>query len=290
MNDPLAPHPSIPRDVPPWERLRAIVAHLRGPDGCPWDREQTHATIRAALLEECHEVIDAIDRDHPGDLREELGDLLLHVLLHSRIAEEAGRFDIDQVVDTLAEKLVRRHPHVFGPQPLDDSDAVIRQWEEIKRAEKRHDSHADTLASVPRSLPALLRAEKLQRRASRLGLDWTRTRDVIEKTREELDEFAAAAATPDPDPRRLADEIGDLLFSAVNLARFAGADPELALHASAERFVQRIRHIERRLAADRRSFQDCSPEELDALWRQAKAALDTGPTAHDDDDGRDRRV
>ena len=263
-----APVP-IPTDGAPWDRLRALVARLRAPGGCPWDREQTHGSIRSALLEECHEVIDAIDREHAGDLREELGDILLHVVLHARIAEEAGHFDIDAVVETLIEKLIRRHPHVFGAHALPDSQAVLRQWEEIKQAEKEHADTADALASVPRTLPALLRAERIQRRASRLGLDWEQPGAVIDKVREELDEVRGALDAGDA--AALAAEIGDLLFAVVNLARLLHTDPELALHASAERFIGRVRGVERRLRASGHTFADRSPAELDAFWEQTKS-------------------
>lgn len=250
------------------EGLRAIVARLRAPDGCPWDREQTHATLRAALIEECYEVVDAIDAADDGNLREELGDLLLHVVMHAQMAEERGGFGFDGVADEICEKLVRRHPHVFGDVPLADSAEVLRRWEEIKRAEKAERTSA--VDGVPRGLPALMAALKVQKKAARVGFDWDEVEPVLEKVVEETAEVREAMG--EGDPEALTEEIGDLLFSVVNLARKLHVDPELALRAATGKFVRRFQSVESAVEAGGRRVEDCSLNELDAVWEAQKAA------------------
>lgn len=248
-------------------QLRDIVARLRAPDGCPWDREQTHASLRPGLIEEAHEVIEAINSGDDANLREELGDLLLQVVMHSQIAAEEGRFDFDAVAQGIAEKLVRRHPHVFGADKLQSSGAVLKRWDELKRAEKGK-AHKSLLDGISGGLPALMRAEKVQKRAARVGFDWPEAAPVIEKLREEIAEVEAEIATA---PERLEDEIGDLFFSVVNLSRKLKIDAEVALHRATDKFVGRFRQLER-LAQERGLvLEKMSLPELDALWDEVKA-------------------
>ena len=207
-------------------RLRAIMHRLRAPGGCPWDAEQTHESLVTNLIEEAYETVDTIQRGDHEHLKEELGDLLLQVIFHSELAEEAGRFNLDDVARGISDKLVRRHPHVFAQSDAATSDAVLQQWDEIKRAEKGHEEKP-YLHGVGKGLPALLRAAKLQKKASKVGFDWPDQAGVIAKMREELDELEAAIASGDE--RHVNEELGDLLFSVVNLARFRKLDPEVLM-------------------------------------------------------------
>ena len=241
------------------------MARLRSPTGCPWDREQTHRTIRHNLIEETYEALDALDSGNVPAFRDELGDILLQVVFHSQIASEAGQFDFDGVAQTIAEKLLRRHPHVFGKGKAADSRAVLQQWEAIKKTEKK--SHS-IYAEVPRSLPALLKADKIQRQASRVGFDWKQVNDVVAKVEEELREVKAALASGNR--RHVAEELGDLLFATVNLARFEKFDPEDLLNQTIHKFVQRFQQIERAVHKRGQRLEDCSLAELDALWDAAK--------------------
>jgi len=247
-------------------RLREIVARLRAPDGCPWDREQTHSSLRALLVEECHEVIDAIERSDDANLREELGDLLLHVVMHAQMAEERGAFDLEHVAAEICEKMIRRHPHVFGDSAASNSEEVLLQWDAIKRKEKGVDS--GVLDGVAASLPALLRAQTLQKKAARVGFDWPDAEPVFAKLGEETAEIREAVSVNDP--AAIESEIGDLLFSAVNLARKLGVDAETALAGANKRFSARFRRIEETLRAQGRRPEDAPLEELDRLWEQAK--------------------
>jgi len=243
-----------------------VVARLRAPGGCPWDREQTHQTLRTHLLEETYEVLDALDVDDMGKLQEELGDLMLQILLHAQIATEDGDFKLIDALQHIIEKLVRRHPHVFGNETVRDADEVLRHWEQIKRQE-RGDEFASLLSGVPRSLPALSQALEMQRRAARVGFDWQSPAPVEAKVMEELDEFCRA-----PDPERRSAEFGDLLFSLVNLARWQGIDPESALREANKRFARRFEAIERHAAMARRPLEEMTLAEMDAIWDQANAA------------------
>jgi MazG family protein len=254
---------------PPLERLRAIVSLLRSPEGCPWDREQTHESLRAGLLEEACETIDAITRADDANLREELGDLLLQVVFHADLAGERGAFTLEDAAHEVCEKLIRRHPHVFGDVDAGDTTAVLRQWEQIKRAEKG--DRAGVMDGIPRALPALIRAQNVQRKAARVGFDWSDTSGVLDKFREELAELSAEMARQDR--AGLEHELGDLLFTAVNLARKLGVEAELCLEQANQRFIRRFGHMEAALAADQRLLEDTPPAELDQLWEQAKASL-----------------
>ena len=249
-----------------FNKLCEIVAKLRGPSGCPWDREQTHESLLPATIEEAYEVAEAARAKNEAHFREELGDLLLLVVMHAEIAREAGRFDINNVVDDVTEKLVRRHPHVFGKSDARDSGAVLKQWEAIKREEKRSDSHY--LASLPRALPALMRAQKAQSKAARVNFDWTELRDVLAKVEEELGETKSAIASQDR--QSLEDEIGDLLFAVVNLARKCKLDGESALQTATDKFVARFNRLEDELRARGKRLGDVDLADLDAIWNEVK--------------------
>jgi ATP diphosphatase len=253
-------------------RLLAIMAALRTPKtGCPWDLEQNFATIAPYTLEEAYEVADAIARDDLADLKEELGDLLLQVVFHARMAEELGAFDFGDVVEVLTAKLIRRHPHVFGDERSQTPQAVEGLWERIKAEEKATRGGVEksgALAGVPIGLPALTRALKLQNKASKVGFDWNDPRAVLHKIREEADEIEAAL---DGDASEAAAEVGDLLFAAVNLARHLRADPEAVLRGTNQKFERRFAAIEHALAAEGKKPQDATLAEMDALWDEAKA-------------------
>ena len=246
-------------------RLLRLMARLRAPGGCPWDREQTHRSIRHNLIEETYEALDALDAGNMVGFQDELGDLLLQVVFHSQIASEAGQFDFDAVAKMIADKLVRRHPHVFGRQKADTSREVLKQWEAIKKQEKQ--SHS-IFAEIPRSLPALLKADKIQRKAARVGFDWKHVKDVVAKVEEELREVQAAHASGNR--RHFAEELGDLLFAAVNLARYENLDPEDLLNRATHKFVKRFQQIERAVRKRGRKLEDCQLAELDALWEATK--------------------
>ena len=256
--------------LPPLDRLRAIMAALRGPDGCPWDRQQTLATLKAFLVEEAYEVLDAIDADDRDRLREELGDLLLQVVFQAQLCAEEGAFDLDDVAAAICEKLVRRHPHVFGDVEVADADEVLRNWDAIKKTEKG-DANAprSAMAGVPRSLPALHRAHEIQKRAARQGFDWAAVDGVLAKIDEELAELREAMAAGHPAAAR--EELGDLLFSVVNLSRFLGHQPEDALHQTTRKFIRRFQQIEQRAHAAGKALTDYCLADLDRMWDQAKA-------------------
>ncbi|HWX17042.1 MAG TPA: nucleoside triphosphate pyrophosphohydrolase [Chthoniobacterales bacterium] len=249
-----------------FDKLRDIVAKLRAPGGCPWDREQTHESLLPATIEEAYEVTEAARAKNDAHFREELGDLLLLVVMHAEIAREAGRFDIDHVVGDVTEKLVRRHPHVFGKSDARDSGAVLKQWEAIKREEKRSDSHY--LASLPRALPALMRAQKAQSKVARVNFDWTELREVLAKVEEELGETKSAIGSQDR--QSLEDEIGDLLFAVVNLARKCKLEAESALQKATDKFVARFNRLEDELRARGKRLGDVDLAELDEIWNQIK--------------------
>ena len=259
-------------DVPEgMERLRAVMARLRDPAaGCPWDVEQTFATIAPYTIEEAYEVADAIARGDLDDLKGELGDLLFQSVFHARIAEEAGAFDLDDVIRAITDKMIDRHPHVFGDESRDKSALQqTRDWEAQKARERAARKETGVLDGVALGLPALLRAGKLQKRAARVGFDWTDRGDVVAKIAEEARELAEAE---DLSPDARADEMGDLLFAVANLARHMGIDPESALRATNDKFTRRFRHIEAALSAEGRTPADSDLAEMDALWNAAKRA------------------
>ncbi len=248
----------------PLDPLVDVMARLRAPDGCPWDREQTHESLRRYMLEEAYEAVEAIDEGDPGHLCEELGDVLLQVVFHAQIAREAGRFDMRDVIAGITEKLIRRHPHVFGDAAAETAEEVTRRWDAIKQAERGGQRAESVVSGVSRALPALSRACELQKRAAAVGFDWDDARGPAEKVREELDEVLAAG----PDDRE--SEVGDLLFAAVNLARKLKVDPEVALTRANAKFEKRFRYVEERLAAKGLHPADVGLSEMDALWEEGK--------------------
>jgi MazG family protein len=253
-----------------FQRLVEIMARLRSPEGCPWDREQSFDTIKPYLLEETYEVLEAVDaRDWPA-LAEELGDLLLEVVFLAQIASEQELFRIEDSLDRISEKLLRRHPHVFGTATADTAGEVKRRWDEIKAQEKQQKGRAEEglLASVPRALPALVEATQLTTRAAGVGFDWQNADQVLEKLNEELAELAEARARAAPE--ELENELGDLLFVLVNLARFLKLDPEQALRQTNRKFRERFGYLEQKLLAQGRSLAEASIEEMEALWQEAK--------------------
>lgn len=256
------------------ERLLAIMARLRDPEGgCPWDLEQSFETIAPYTIEEAYEVADAIQRQDMAALKDELGDLLLQVVFHAQMASEDGAFGLAEVARSIADKMERRHPHVFGNIKIDDAEAQTRAWEEQKAGERAASGQVSALAGVARGLPALLRAFKLQNRAARVGFDWPDAAGALDKLREEIEELAAEIV-PDSDPSAaLADEVGDVLFSAVNLARKLGIEPEDALRRGNAKFERRFAYIERALAAEGRRAEDTPLEEMEALWQDAKTRV-----------------
>ena len=245
--------------------LRRIMEALRAPDGCPWDRAQTHRSIRANMLEEAYEAADAIDRGDMDNLKEELGDVLLQVVFHAQMAREEGLFTFDDVVDGVAQKMVFRHPHVFGQAHADDCAQALDTWDAQKREEKDQRTASDTLKAVARSLPALIRAEKIQSKAAKAGFDWPDPAPALDKLAEEADELRRAAQG-DGDPE---EELGDLLFAAVKAGRFLGLDSEQALTRACDKFIRRFQSVEER--AGGRPLGELPLEELEALWAQAKA-------------------
>lgn len=246
-------------------RLLRIVATLRSPQGCPWDREQTHQSIAHNLVEEAHEALAALEAGNMTAFRDELGDLLLQVVFHAQMASERGTFDFDGVARAVADKLIHRHPHVFGNARARTSAEVLHQWEQIKKAERKADSILDEL---PRSLPALMKADKVQRKVARVGFDWQRAEDVLAKIEEELGELRQALRSKRRS--RMEDELGDLLFATVNLARFQGMQAESVLNRAVEKFIRRFRAVERAVHRSGRQLKDCSLAELDQLWDASK--------------------
>ena len=249
-----------------FQKLCDIVARLRAPGGCPWDREQTHESLLPATIEEAYEVAEAARAKNDAHFREELGDLLLLVVMHAEIAREGGHFNIDNVLKEISDKLVRRHPHVFGESDARDSGAVLKQWEAIKRAEKKADTHY--LSSLPSALPALMRAQKAQSKVARVNFDWTELRDVIAKVEEELGELKSAIESEDR--QSIEDEVGDLLFAVVNLSRKSKLDAETALQAATDKFVRRFNLLEDELRKRGKNLGDVDLAELDAIWNDVK--------------------
>ncbi len=247
-------------------QLCDIVAKLRAPGGCPWDREQTHESLLAAVIEEAYEVTEAARAKNDAHFCEELGDLLLLVVMHAEIASEAGRFNIDEIIRDISNKLIRRHPHVFGTSDARDSGAVLKQWEAIKREEKKADSHY--FASLPKALPALMRAQKAQSKAARVNFDWTEVRDVVAKVEEELREMKEAIAALNR--ARIEDEIGDMLFAVVNLARKCKIDAESALQGGTDKFVTRFNQLEDEVKARGKKLGDVDLSEMDEIWNAIK--------------------
>jgi tetrapyrrole methylase family protein/MazG family protein len=277
---------ALDRTARAYGRLYSIIARLRGPGGCPWDREQTPKSLRSAVLEEAYELVEAIDEEDPLHIAEEIGDSALLASMIAYMHEERGDFSVADAVNGLCDKLIRRHPHVFGDSDVDTPEAVIAQWNEIKvkvEGRRKKDSLVD---EVPRSLPPLERAYKLQKKAAKVGFDWSRPREVWAKVREELGEARAAfealecelksaeescdRAAHEKERAALEEELGDLLFGAVNLARFLDVDPAIALSSAVEKFSRRFRHVERRMAELGKALSAENMDLMDGFWEEAK--------------------
>ena len=249
-----------------YEDLLEIIRLLRSEDGCPWDKAQTHQSIRRGLLEEAYEAAEAIDNDDPVLLKEELGDVLMQVVFHADIESDAGRFTIDDVCDGVVKKLLFRHPHVFGSQREDSPESVLVSWDKLKRQEKGQKTVADSMDSVARSLPGLWRAEKLQNKAASAGFEWPDVQGALDKLEEEVAELRRAVVEDGDVP----EELGDVLFAAVKVGRFCACDPEDAVNGTCEKFIRRFRAVENGAAAQGREVSQLSLEEMTALWNEAK--------------------
>lgn len=248
--------------------LRSIIAELRGPNGCPWDKEQTNVSLKKYLIEEAYELLDAIDEEDDDHIVEELGDVLLQVMLHAQIGEDEGWFSIDDVIRTLSEKMVRRHPHVFGSVEATTANEVLVNWEEIKKNEKGHVKES-ILSGIPKSLPQLLQAYELQKKAAKVGFDWDDVKPMIEKVSEEWNEFQQELG--EMNEERMVSEFGDILFAFVNIARYYKINPEEAVHTTNRKFFKRFSYIEMKTAEMNKDMNSCTLEELDALWEEAKS-------------------
>jgi tetrapyrrole methylase family protein/MazG family protein/ATP diphosphatase len=259
-----------------FEDLMALMARLRAPDGCPWDREQNFATLAPMLIEEAYEVIEAAEAEDWAELRDELGDLLFQIVFYGQIAAESGHFDLHQSIARVHEKMTRRHPHVFGEEKVASTAEVLSNWEAIKAEERKAAGKTDEadkslLDGVSKKIPALLEAHQLTTRAARVGFDWPQIEEVFDKLAEELAELRAEINRPDRDQNALSEEVGDLLFVAANIARQLGVEPELALKAANRKFRRRFRYVEQRLAAEGRSCAQASLAEMDAYWNEIRA-------------------
>lgn len=248
--------------------LNEIMHILRAPDGCPWDAEQTHKSIRKNFIEETYEVLEAIDNDDPELLKEELGDVLLQVVFHSNMEEEAGRFDLNDVADGICKKLIIRHPHVFGDVKVSGSDEVLSNWDDIKKQTKGQKTQTETMNSIPKVFPALMRAQKVQQKAKKVGFDWPDINGALDKLQEEIEELRQAIDKKDQDSCK--DELGDVFFSAVNIARFLKLDAEEALTGSTDKFISRFSIVEKLAKESGKDMRDMSLEQLDELWDKAK--------------------
>ncbi len=249
-----------------FDRTVEIMRKLRSEQGCPWDRKQTHQTLKSYLIEEAYELMEAIDENDPEKMKEELGDLLFQIVFHAQLADEKGEFNIRDVLESINQKMVSRHPHVFGSDRLDTAEQVLKRWDEFKKKEgKLKDS---LLEGVPKAMPSLLRAKKVQERASKVGFDWSEVNDVLEKVKEEFDEFIESLRHGKKE--EIEEEIGDLFFSLVNLSRFVKINPEDALQKTTSKFVKRFQYIEEKAKKQGKKLEEMSLEEMDALWEEAK--------------------
>lgn len=258
-----------------FQDLVEMMARLRAPDGCPWDREQTYATLGPMLLEEAYEVIEASEAEDWNELRDELGDLLFLIIFYGQIATEAGHFDVFQSISRVHEKMTRRHPHVFGEETVESTADVLANWETIKAAERKaggkEEKKASMLDGTSSKLPALLEAFQLTTKAARVGFDWQQSEDIFDKLEEEIRELREEFSRADRDPQAIADELGDVMFVVTNLARWHGVEPETALKATNKKFRRRFAHIERRVEEQGKSLADTTLAEMDSYWDEAKA-------------------
>ncbi|WP_461207198.1 bifunctional methyltransferase/pyrophosphohydrolase YabN [Clostridium sp. DL1XJH146] len=253
-----------------WDLL-SIMNKLRSEDGCPWDREQTHASLKRCMIEECYEAVEAIEKDDLDDIVEELGDVLLQVVFHAQIGQEDGFFDINDIVEGICNKLIIRHPHVFGSTSVNDSNEVLINWENIKKRENGFVKNSEELMHVAKNLPALIRADKVQKKAAKVGFDWKDVLPAFDKVIEELDEVKEVYKTQNMD--KIQEEIGDLIFSVVNIARFLDIDPENALNYTIDKFIRRFTYIEEAITTNGKKIEEVSLEEMDKLWEEAKVKL-----------------
>ncbi len=251
-----------------FDKLVKIMEALRAEDGCPWDREQTRQTLKPYLIEEAYELLEAIEEDDPSRIKEELGDLLFQIVFHARIAGEKGEFDIQDVIEAISGKMVSRHPHVFGGKRLRTADEVLDRWEDHKRQEGK--LKESILEGIPGNLPALLKAHRVQERVSRVGFDWEKAEDVLEKVESEFEEFKSALKGRDRG--KIEEELGDILFTLVNLSRFVDINPDEALRKTIAKFIRRFSYIETRAKGEGRDLSDYTLEEMDHLWEEAKRA------------------
>ena len=259
-----------------FDDLVEIVARLRAPEGCPWDREQTYATLGPMLLEEAYEVIDSAEAGKWDELRDELGDLLFQIVFYGQIALEQGHFDLQQSINSVYEKMIRRHPHVFAQEKVENTAQVLANWEAIKAAERKTDeSKKSLLDGTSAKLPGLLEAYLLTSKAARVGFDWKQGDDIFQKLEEEVSELQSELNREDPDPEAITGEIGDLLFVVANIARWYGIEPESALKSTNRKFRHRFKHIEKRVQEDSRPWKEISLEELDQFWDEAKRDYET---------------
>lgn len=249
--------------------FRSVIRKLRGPDGCPWDRKQTHESLKKYLIEECYEVLEAIDEEDPDHLVEELGDVMLQVLLHAQIGEDDGLFTIDDVIRGITAKMIRRHPHVFGEVSVRDEADVMVNWEEIKKQEKQADDKS-LLDDIPKPLPALSKANKLQKKAAKTGFDWSNVQDIWDKVQEEMKEFSSEISEAEQHSKKMKEEFGDLLFALVNIGRFYKIEPEEALAMTNAKFYRRFTYIEQSAKRMGKDLESMTLEEMDELWNEAK--------------------
>lgn len=249
-----------------FEKLLEIMSTLRGEKGCPWDKEQTRASLKPFLVEETYEVLEAIDEGDPEKIKEELGDLLFQIIFHCQIAKEQNEFDMNGVIEKITEKMVGRHPHVFGDASYETSEEVLKQWEERKKEEGK--SRESILEGIPKEMPSLLRAHRIQARAARVGFDWEKVEDVLKKLDEEVNEFKTALNRKNQS--EIEDELGDIFFVLVNISRFVGVNPEDALRKTISKFISRFRYIEMRTAESGRRLSEMTLQEMDELWDDAK--------------------
>ncbi|MRG88181.1 bifunctional methyltransferase/pyrophosphohydrolase YabN [Salinibacillus xinjiangensis] len=265
--------PPVPKELRnhQFERLREVIAILRGPNGCPWDLEQTHESLRPFLIEEAYEVIEAINDQNDDKVAEELGDVLLQIMLHGQIGEEEGFYSVDDIIQSITDKMIRRHPHVFGNANLESSDAVIQSWEEIKQ-EEQGDQPSSVLDGIEKSLPALLTALELQKKAAKVGFDWKEKTPIMNKIKEEIKEFEEAIENQSVTNSEK--EFGDLLFAIVNLGRHEKINPEIALGRTNQKFKSRFQYIEKRAAENKKSLKDMSLSEMDRYWEEAKTNIE----------------
>jgi len=249
-----------------FEELIKIVEKLRGPEGCPWDKEQTRESLKPFLIEELYELLDALDENNSEGIKEELGDMLFQIVLHCQLSKEQGLFDINDIIENITRKMIRRHPHVFGSKNFKTTKEVMTWWEEHKKKEGK--SKESVIEGIPKTLPALLKAQKIQHKASRVGFDWGKIEDIFKKLDEEINEFKYALDKKNQ--KEIEDELGDIFFVLVRISNFVGVNPEDALRKTTGKFIQRFRHIEMKASEQGKKLSDMTLEEMDALWEEAK--------------------